>query len=166
MENERGNPEKNPQLNPFLAHDVILRDESRVPGYYELESVLCAAYAQASGGKGAERHAAGDPFVDQPIMSIGRLLKSADGEAYQAIKKLREGLRMHMMGNSDAAIREFLGAINYIAAVALLVAEDKANRESTPTLEMTPAVRDAIIATMKHESAGSYPQGSGKPRGA
>lgn len=111
-------------LGPFLHHDVALNHQSRVDGYMPLELVLCAAYHQASGGKGKERHAMGDDFLDQPIITIGQLLKSADGEAYQAIKKLREGLQMAKRGDHQSAIRECLGAINYIAAVALLLAEE------------------------------------------
>lgn len=125
--------------NSYMVHfnsDVELTGASSVSGYSPLERVLCAAYAQASGGKGKDRHAAGDDFLDQPIMTIGRLLKSADGEAYQAIKKLREGLMMHQRGDTGAAIRECLGAINYIAAVALLLAESEVMPEQS---EETPA---------------------------
>lgn len=111
-------------MRSFSFHDVCLSPESRVSGYLELERVLCAAYEQASAGKGKERHAAGDEFNAQPILTIGRLLKSADGEAYQVIKKTREALMMHRRGNTDAAIRELLGAINYLAAVAILVSEE------------------------------------------
>lgn len=108
----------------MLHHNNIqLTDESRVPGYEALETVLCAAYNQAANGKGKERHAQGDRFLEQPIMEIGRLLKSIDGELYQAIKKVREGLLMARNGEADRAVREFLGAINYIAAATLLVAE-------------------------------------------
>ena len=120
---DKANPPE--ALRPFLHHDVSLSAASQVEGYTPLELVLCAAYHQASGGKGKERHAADDPFTDQPIMSIGRLLKSPDGEAYQAIKKCREGLMMHRRGNSEACIKELLGAINYLASVALLVAEEQ-----------------------------------------
>lgn len=111
-------------MRSFSFHDVCLSHESRVEGYLELERVLCAAYDQASAGKGKERHAAGDQFNAQPILTIGRLLKSADGEAYQAIKKTREALMMHRRGDTEAAIRELLGAINYLAAVAILVSEE------------------------------------------
>lgn len=111
-------------MRSFSYHDVCLSPDSRVEGYLELETVLCAAYQQASAGKGKERHAAGDEFNAQPILTIGRLLKSADGEAYQAIKKTREALMMHRRGDTDAAIRELLGAINYLAAVAILVSEE------------------------------------------
>ena len=135
-ENLRDREMKN-HMNHFNS-DVALSLDSAVAGYSPLERVLCAAYAQASGGKGKDRHAAGDDFLDQPIMTIGRLLKSADGEAYQAIKKLREGLMMHQRGNTDAAIRECLGAINYIAAAALLLAESEELPEQVQT-EETPA---------------------------
>lgn len=111
-------------MRSFMFHDVCLSPDSRVEGYLELERVLCAAYEQASAGKGKERHAAGDNFNNQPILTIGRLLKSADGEAYQAIKKTREALMMHRRGNTEAAIKELLGAINYLAAVAILVSEE------------------------------------------
>lgn len=35
---------------------------SSVPGYEKLSNVLGAAYHQAAGGKGKERHARGKPF--------------------------------------------------------------------------------------------------------
>lgn len=124
----------------YTGHDVHLDRASRAEGYMPLELVLCAAYAQASGGKGKERHAAGDAFNDQPILTIGRLLKSADGEAYQAIKKLREGLMMHRRGESEAALREMLGAINYIAATALLVAEEAHARDVADFARMQEGV--------------------------
>jgi len=116
--------ERAPYLAPFLHHDVLLQPGCRVPGYAALEEALCAAYAQASAGKGAQRHSSGEPFEEQPILGIARLLGDASGPAFQAIKKLREGLSMAERGQHEAGIREFLGAINYIAAVALLVAED------------------------------------------
>ena len=117
-------------MSPFLHHDyhvsTDMTSQRKVnPGYWPLERVLLAAYAQAADGKGSERHAMGDAFLDQPIITIGQMLKSADGEAYQAIKKLREGLQMAKRGEYDAAIREFLGAINYVAAVAILIAEEQ-----------------------------------------
>lgn len=126
---DKANP--NPTfMGPFLHHDYYITSHvdalnSKNSGYWPLEQVLLAAYAQAADGKGAERHALGDGFLDQPIITIGQMLKSADGEAYQAIKKLREGLQMAKRGEYDAAIREFLGAINYVAAVAILIAEEQ-----------------------------------------
>lgn len=62
------------------------------PNYTSLRSVLDEAYAQAATGKGKERHAGGQPFEDQPMQVISDMLGSNDGMAYQAIKKIREGL--------------------------------------------------------------------------
>ena len=149
-------------MNHFNS-DVALSLDSAVAGYSPLERVLCAAYAQASGGKGKDRHAAGDDFLDQPIMTIGRLLKSADGEAYQAIKKLREGLMMHQRGNTDAAIRECLGAINYIAAVALLLAESEVLPEQVQTEETHAQKADQGPFGDKFETI--PPQATPKPPG-
>ena len=115
-------------MAPFMTHDLHFTEASRVDSYMPLEQVLLAAYAQASMQKGKERHAQGDVFLDQPIITIGQLLKSPDGEAYQAIKKVREGLMMHRTGESERCIREILGAINYLAATAILVAEESHNR--------------------------------------
>lgn len=126
-------------LMPFQHHDFAIvdtRDGQQNEDYYPLSMVLCAAYAQAEGGKGKERHALGDPFLEQPILTIGRLFKSADGEAYQAVKKLREGLQMAKRGDHDAAMREFLGAINYVAAVAILIAEDQHEKDIREFAEM------------------------------
>ena len=131
-------------------NNVQLTDESRVSGYDALETVLCAAYNQAANGKGKERHAQDDPFLKQPIMEIGRLLKSIDGELYQAIKKVREGLIMARNGEADRAVREFLGAINYIAAATLLVAEQSgenvaALRMQQPQTIPVPSVKDIAV---------------------
>ena len=124
-------------MTPFLGHNFTVVDVENwgksthfdlSNNYWHLSVVLCAAYAQAAVGKGKERHAQDDPFLDQPIISIGQLLKSPDGEAYQAIKKVREGLMMHRTGESERCIREILGAINYLAATAILVAEESHNR--------------------------------------
>lgn len=86
----------------------------RVPGYETLESVLEAAYAQASAGKGKERHANGLPFHQQRMQGISDLLNSDDGMAYQAIKKLTEGLQF----TDPAALeKELLGVIVYVAGI-------------------------------------------------
>jgi len=89
-------------------------------GYGPLSRVLTDALMQAAEGKGKERHATGEPFINQPIMSIAR----AVGEGYQlgqAIKKLIESQRL----TTDRAIAERLGAINYIAASILLLEEER-----------------------------------------
>lgn len=132
-------------MRSFSYHDVCLSPHTRVEGYLELERVLCAAYDQASAGKGKERHAAGDEFNAQPILTIGRLLKSADGEAYQAIKKTREALMMHRRGQTDAAIRELLGAINYLAAVAILVSEEGYARDVADVERISEEVSSGVV---------------------
>ena len=78
--------------------------------YGRLEEVLTKAAEQASAGKGAERHADGQRFEDQPIMWIEREFKSF--QLGQAVKKVHESQRLA----PEAAARELLGAINYLAA--------------------------------------------------
>lgn len=78
--------------------------------YLSLQSVLDRAFAQASSGKGAERHGQGKPFEEQPMQKLIDLygLGFALG---QAGKKMQEAQRMGV----EPAVRELLGAINYIA---------------------------------------------------
>lgn len=93
--------------------------------YAGLHGVLSDAYHQAAGGKGKERHATDEPFEDQPIMVITRLLADHPVAAlgYQAIKKTVEAGRLHRTKGPDAAIRELHGAINYLAAMVIRVRE-------------------------------------------
>lgn len=83
--------------------------------YALLKDVLDRAYEQASAGKGKERHAGGQAFEDQPMLVISELLDTVDGMAFQVIKKTREGRGL----GKEAAIREFLGAINYLAGMVI-----------------------------------------------
>lgn len=85
-----------------------------VPGYEQLALVLQDAYAQAALGKGKERHANDQPFHEQRMQIISNLLDSDEGMAFQAIKKLTEGLQF-----TDPAAREkeLLGAIVYISGI-------------------------------------------------
>lgn len=78
--------------------------------YETLRDVLGEAFNQASNGKGSERHADNQDFEDQPIMWIEENFKSF--QLGQAVKKIHESQRM----DADAAERELLGAINYLAA--------------------------------------------------
>jgi hypothetical protein len=84
--------------------------------YQSLRAVLDAAYYQAAHGKGKERHARGNPFHTQHMQTISKLLDSERGMAFQAIKKLTEGLDL---ADRDARERELLGAINYIAGIVV-----------------------------------------------
>lgn len=85
-------------------------------GYESLARVLQAAYDQAAKGKGAERHATGLPFDQQPMQTGSDLLGTDAGLAFQAIKKIREG---SSFTEYDRFERELLGAINYIAGMII-----------------------------------------------
>jgi hypothetical protein len=94
-------------------HNVIVKH-----GYFPLLSVLNDALNEAQNGKGAERHGNGLSFTEQPALTITR----AVGLGFplgQAMKKIQECQRM----DTDAAKRELLGAINYLAAAILFLDE-------------------------------------------
>jgi len=86
-------------------------------GYESLAAVLDQALEQAQGGKGAERHASGEPFVEQPIVSICEDLGGPQFAIGQAQKKSREALRLP----HHRARAELLGAINYLAAAVIVL---------------------------------------------
>ena len=91
-----------------------MKQDLSVPGYDNLADVLDRAYAQAASGKGKDRHADGKPFDRQPMQMIQDLV----GEGFalgQAIKKCQESTRME----PEAAVRELLGAIVYIAGAII-----------------------------------------------
>jgi len=88
------------------------------PEYSDLFEVLREALEQAQEGKGEERHGNGLSFTEQPALTITR----AVGLGFplgQAMKKIQESQRM----DADAAKRELLGAINYLAAAVLFLDE-------------------------------------------
>ncbi len=91
-------------------------------GYEKLAAVLQCALDQAQGGKGAERHAQGQPFHEQPMQRISQLIGSRDGMAFQAIKKIQESQRFE---EPERVINELLGAINYVAGMIIYL-EDEA----------------------------------------
>jgi hypothetical protein len=86
--------------------------------YASLEYVLRRAVEQASKGKGAERHSFGEPFEQQKICQIARWV-GVGSALGQAIKKTVEAERLPR----DAAVRELLGAINYLAAAVIIIEE-------------------------------------------
>lgn len=95
------------------------------PDYESLRDVLMRAYLQASDGKGKERHACDLPFDEQPMQMLCRLY--GPGFALgQAGKKMQEAQRL----SHDAAIRELLGAINYVAGAIIHL---EANHERART---------------------------------
>lgn len=90
--------------------------EYNAEGYEILEHVLKRAYHQAAYGKGNERHSTGQPFSEQPIMKLTELYGSGFPLG-QAGKKMQESLRLPR----EVAVRELLGAINYIAAQIIML---------------------------------------------
>ncbi len=90
--------------------------------YEALRAVLMDALAQAATGKGAERHANGRAFEEQPMIEIGRMV-GLGGPAFQIMKKAQEACGMAGRGEHAAAERELLGAIVYTAGAVLLVRE-------------------------------------------
>ena len=92
---------------------------TRAPaGYADLAEVLDAALMQAASGKGAERHAGDRPFATQPMQEITRMV-GIGFPLGQAMKKSQEAGTMASRGQTDAARRELLGAINYLAGAVL-----------------------------------------------
>lgn len=85
-------------------------------GYAGLHRILVEALDQAQSGKGAERHNLGGdiPFEEQRMQTISELIGSVHGMAYQACKKITEGVSLPTL---DRQVRELLGAINYIAGI-------------------------------------------------
>lgn len=102
--------------------DAWLDRWSTLTPYASLAAILDAALAQASEGKGKERHANGKPFLEQPIMEIGRMV-GPGGHAYQIAKKAQEAVGMAARGEYAAAEAEMLGVIVYAAADVLLLRE-------------------------------------------
>lgn len=97
------------------------------PGYVPLAKVLQFALNQAQHGKGKERHANDKPFLQQPIMEIGRMV-GAGYNIGQAMKKAQEAMRLP----PERARAELLGAINYLAAAYLLSEEQQEKQSFLP----------------------------------
>lgn len=96
-----------------------------VPGYERLAAVLDDAYAQAAKGKGAERHAyEGEAFHDQVMADMAKRF-GMGALLGQAFKKSEESQRLPY----DAARKELLGAINYLAGAVIHL--DKRNPITT-----------------------------------
>lgn len=104
------------QENPALA------PHPEDPRYTELVSVLRRAYLQASAGKGAERHAQDLPFTEQPMQKLIQLYGVGFAMG-QAGKKMQEAMRM----DTDAAVRELLGAIVYCAGAIIHLEKERNN---------------------------------------
>ena len=114
-------------------------DHAGDPDYGPLRSVLDMALNQAAFQKGAERHANGKPFTDQPMMEIGRMA-GLGFPVGQAMKKGQEAIGMVARGQRDAAERELLGAINYLAGAVLLIREQNAEKSPVDGLSRPMAI--------------------------
>lgn len=90
--------------------------------YALLRATLDEAAEQASEGKGRDRHASGEPFDRQPILTITRMV----GPGFplgQVMKKCQEAARMEERGQEAQARAEMLGAIVYAAAAVIAIDE-------------------------------------------
>ena len=113
-----------------------------VKGYEKLVAVYQDAHDQAAKGKGDERHANGQPFHEQRMQQISGLLRSSDGMAFQAIKKLTEGLQFEDHARREA---ELLGALNYIAGIVIYYRELQDTLEEV-TRGVTPLTNEQLRA--------------------
>ena len=115
-------------------------------GYEDLAEVLTAALMQAAAGKGSERHGNGLPFAEQPMAQITR----AHGLGFplgQCEKKGREAVGMVARGEFDAARRELLGAINYVAGAVLAINAMQQARSATERAATAPQAASAPADT-------------------
>ncbi len=94
--------------------------------FHPLESVFNDAIAQATNGKGEERHGQGIPFLEQKWLRLAE----SHGIGFlsgQAQKKIEEAMNYyHQFGvkaDTEKAWweREMLGALNYLAMAILYV---------------------------------------------
>lgn len=108
----------------FRIHDLAFVPEDRAfpaAGYERLYEVFRDAHDHAAFGKGDERHANGQPFHEQRMQRISQGLDSPDGMAFQAMKKIEEGLQMDDYRKTR---HELLGALNYLAGIIIFL-DDK-----------------------------------------
>lgn len=137
------------------------KDSMDVLGYEALAMVLQMAYEQAAGGKGAERHASNGlsarPFHAQPMQTESDELGSLDGLLFQARKKAREGATLP---TTERQIKEWLGAINYLAGCVIWKLRHEPADES-PTVVTDPdgKVRfDSDVLGVKGQSVFTRPK--------
>lgn len=84
-------------------------------GYAALADVLIRALEQASAGKGAQRHADGQAFEQQPMQQLIRLY-GVGFALGQAAKKAQEAQRLPTV---ERQVAELLGAINCLAGAVI-----------------------------------------------
>ncbi len=94
----------------------IFRSKKDRDDYLPLLRTFLGALEQAAYGKGRERHANDLPFVEQPILTMARMLDSDAGLAQQVIKKTIEA---RSLPTKKARINELRGTLVYAAAMIL-----------------------------------------------
>lgn len=92
------------------------KNEKDRDDYLPLLRTFLGALEQAAYGKGRERHANDLPFVEQPILTMARMLDSDAGLAQQVIKKTVEA---RSLPTKQARINELRGTLVYAAAMIL-----------------------------------------------
>lgn len=115
-------------------------------GYEDLAEVLDCALMQASSGKGADRHAGDRPFATQPMQEITRMV-GIGFPLGQAMKKAQEAGTMASRGQTDAARRELLGAINYLAGAVLAINAMQQARSATESAATAPQAAPTLNDT-------------------
>jgi hypothetical protein len=94
----------------------IFRSKKDRDDYLPLLRTFLGALEQAAYGKGRERHANDLPFVEQPILTMARMLDSDAGLAQQVIKKTVEA---RSLPTKKARVNELRGTLVYAAAMIL-----------------------------------------------
>ena len=94
----------------------IFRSKKDRDDYLPLLRTFLGALEQAAYGKGRERHANDLPFIEQPILTMARMLDSDAGLAQQVIKKTVEARSLPM---KKARVNELRGTLVYAAAMIL-----------------------------------------------
>jgi len=92
------------------------------PGYERVLDVLIAALDQTQSGKGKERHASDDPFLEQEIMNGARCC-GLGAMVFQVRKKALEAERLAYKGQFQRAKTDALGSIIYDVALYLRIEE-------------------------------------------
>lgn len=127
-------------------------------GYEPLADILDAALMQAATGKGSERHANGLPFTAQPMQRITGMV-GIGFPLGQAMKKAQEAGGMASRGQADAARRELLGAINYLAGAVLALNDEGTKAHGWHHNDYTDLHRQFIGPIDAHDGTGLFPSG-------
>ena len=127
-----------------------MQHQNWAEGYESLGSVLQRAHDQAAHGKGAQRHGQGQSFDSQPMQQLIALY-GVGFALGQAGKKAQESQRM----DKDAAVRELLGAINYLAGAVIYMENNR------PSIELGHPVSEAKAEAAKPDADGWIKWGDG-----